>query len=87
MSNESHLLISAFIFQVLIAVGWFTSAVVGLAVLYGLAPYVDISKVPEIDPALKMTYGPLHRTAWAMSIAWIIFACTRGYGGRLDNFK
>lgn len=68
-------------FKSLIALGWTVSAVVGLAVLYGLTPYLDPSKVQEIDPIVKMTYGPLHRTAWAMSIAWIIFACSRGYGG------
>lgn len=57
------------------------STVVGLAVLYGMSPYLDPSQVPEIDPAVKMTYGPLHRTAWGMVIAWIIYACSRGYGG------
>jgi hypothetical protein len=35
----------------------------------------------EISSVVKMTYGPLHRTAWACVIAWIIFACSRGYGG------
>lgn len=61
--------------------GWTLSTIVSLAIIYGLTPYLDESKVPEIDPAVSMTYGPLHRTAWAMVIAWIIFACSRGYGG------
>ena len=63
--------------------GWTLSAAVGLAIVYGLYPYVDPSKVPEVSSLLKMTYGPLHRTAWACVIAWIIFACSRGYGGKL----
>ena len=66
----------------LVALGWTLSAVVGLAIVYGLYPYVDPSEVPEISSLLKMTYGPLHRTAWACVIAWIIFACSRGYGGK-----
>lgn len=69
------------LFKPLVAIGWTLSIAVGLAIVYGLAPYVDESTVPEISPALKMTYGPLHRTAWACVIAWIIFACSRGYGG------
>jgi hypothetical protein len=64
-----------------VTLGWTLSAAVGLAIVYGLTPYVDPSKVPEISPLLKMTYGPLHRTAWAFVIAWVIFACSRGYGG------
>lgn len=61
--------------------GWVLAAVVGLAVLFGMVPYVDMNKVPEIDPIVKMTYGPLHRTAWGLVIAWIIYACSHGYGG------
>ena len=61
--------------------GWTLSLAVGLAVVYGLSPYVDQSKVPEISFAVKIIYGPLHRTAWACAIAWIIFSCSRGYGG------
>jgi hypothetical protein len=68
-------------FKSLVAIGWTLSAIVALAIVYGLFPYVDQFKVPEISSAVKMTYGPLHRTAWACVIAWIILACSRGYGG------
>ena len=61
--------------------GWTLSAIIGFSIVYGLYPYVDQSKVPELSPLLNMTYGPLHRTAWAFVITWIIFACSRGYGG------
>lgn len=57
------------------------STAVALAIVYGLSPYVNQSTVPEISFAVKISYGPLHRTAWACVIAWIIFACSRGYGG------
>ncbi|XP_046461507.1 nose resistant to fluoxetine protein 6-like [Daphnia pulex] len=69
----------------LVVLGWILSAAVGLAIVYGLAPYVDPSKVPEVSSLLKMTYGPLHRTAWAFVITWIIFACSRGYGGIVNR--
>lgn len=67
--------------KVLVSLGWTLSTAVGLAIVYGLTPYVDQSEVPEVSPVVHMIYGPLHRAAWAFVIAWIIFACSRGYGG------
>jgi peptidoglycan/LPS O-acetylase OafA/YrhL len=64
-----------------VAISWTLSTAAGLAIVYGMTPYVDESKVPEISSAVSLTYGPLHRTAWAFVIGWIIFACSRGYGG------
>ena len=80
-SNLPLQLIINSLLKPLVVLGWILSAAVGLAIVYGLAPYVDPSKVPEISSLLKMTYGPLHRTAWAFVITWIIVACSRGYGG------
>lgn len=53
----------------------------GLVVVYGLVPYLDVEKVPTINPAISLTYGPLHRAAWALAIGWVVWACVRGYGG------
>ena len=59
--------------------GWILSVGISLAVIYGLVPYLD--QATEIPRAVTITYGSLHRTAWACSVAWIIYACIRGYGG------
>ena len=71
-----------FLLKPLVALAWTLSTAAGLAIVYGMTPYVDESKVPEISSAVSMTYGTLHRTAWAFVIEWIIFACSRGYGGK-----
>ena len=46
--------------------------------MYGL----DISSGME-DPSkfIHAFYGGFHRAAWALALGWLIFACTRGYGG------
>lgn len=51
------------------------------AVIFGMVPYLDETEVPDIDPAITVTYGALHRAAWACAVSWVIFACIRGYGG------
>ncbi|XP_032794832.2 nose resistant to fluoxetine protein 6 [Daphnia magna] len=71
--------------KLLVALGWTLSTIVALAIIYGLTPYVDRSQVPEISSAVSMTYGPLHRFAWGIVIGWIIFACSRGYGGFVNR--
>ena len=63
-------------------ISWALAAGVGLAIIYGIYPYVDTEKYPEIPKAFNMTYGPLHRLAWAIVVAWVIFACINGYGGQ-----
>ena len=70
----------------MVAVGWCLSTVMALAIVYGLTPYLDETEVPDIKPIVKLTYGPLHRTAWGMVIGWIIVACSRGYGGFVNRF-
>jgi hypothetical protein len=59
------------------------SSAIILAVIYGLIPYLDETAVPAIDPTVSLFYGSLHRTAWAAAVAWIVYACTKGYGGNI----
>lgn len=33
-----------------------------------------------------LLYGALHRTAWAIAISWIIFACNNEYAHYLNRF-
>ena len=62
--------------------GWTIAIATGLAIVYGL-------DVPDIffdgktfSMAENILYGGFHRLAWAMAVSWVIFTCSRGYGGR-----
>ena len=61
--------------------GWTLSLGIMGAVIYGLVPYLDEKQVPDIPNAVSLTYGALHRTAWAVAVCWVIYACVQGYGG------
>lgn len=54
---------------------------IGLAVTFGMLPYLDENVVPVIDPIVRVSFGVLHHPAWAIAVGWVIFACTHGYGG------
>lgn len=67
--------------QWLVVLLWALTLATTSAVLFGLISHLDEVAVPKIDTAARLTYGALHRTAWSLSVAWIIVACTKGYGG------
>ena len=67
--------------RLLAAVGWSAAVAIGLAVVYGLVPLLDPSKVPTINAPTRVIYGAFHRCAWAIAVAWVIFASVQGYGG------
>ncbi|XP_071754399.1 O-acyltransferase like protein-like [Centroberyx gerrardi] len=60
------------------ALGWF-SCMLGLALVVGLA-YV-LREVPPHPSVPHALYQGLHRSLWALAVAWIILACEEGYGG------
>lgn len=64
-----------------VAIGWALAIAILLAVSYGMVPYLDLAQVPVINEAVNVSYGTLHRFAWSVSLAWIVFACIHGYGG------
>ncbi|KAI9551728.1 hypothetical protein GHT06_022064 [Daphnia sinensis] len=70
----------------LVVAGWMMAILSGLTVTYGMLPYLDENIVPVINPVVRISYGVLHHSAWALAVGWIIFACTHGCGGFVQRF-
>jgi len=68
-----------------VAILWAVSFAIGLAVIYGLVPYLDAQAVPHINDFVRVSYGSLNRLAWAMAVSWVVFACVKGYGGIVNS--
>ncbi|XP_062409555.1 O-acyltransferase like protein [Sardina pilchardus] len=62
--------------------GWFSSLSVMMAVV-GLA--YSLREVPPGPSLPHAIYQGVHRTLWALVVAWIILACEEGYGGFVDR--
>lgn len=82
-AQEQLILYGLYFMQVYVVIGWVFSCATCLLVVFGLAPYLNEDKVPDIHPLISTLYGSFHRFAWGISLAWIVFACVRGYGGKL----
>ena len=50
--------------QYAVAMMWASAIAIGLAVVYGLVPYIDEQKVPHINDGVRVAYGSLNRFAW-----------------------
>jgi hypothetical protein len=51
-------------------------------VIYGLnLPHIYAGN--PLSATANAIYGGFHRMAWAVAVGWVVFACTRGYGGEL----
>ena len=66
-------------------IGWTFSTVFLMGSIHGMAPFFDQDSfyvaMPDFGPLTRICYGAFHRSAFALAVAWIIFACTRQYGG------
>ncbi|VDM97825.1 unnamed protein product, partial [Thelazia callipaeda] len=61
---------------------WILAILIAFISTYGLYPILMNSNCK----IYYLLYGALHRTAFAVSIAWIIYACHNGYGGLINRF-
>lgn len=61
-----------------VALGWGLSMATGLYLIFGLYN-TDLNKLGGA------AYSSMSHSAWAVSIAWIIFACSTGYGGWVNK--
>ncbi|XP_071482122.1 O-acyltransferase like protein-like [Diadema antillarum] len=61
-----------------VIIGWVVALLTLFAVVYGTWANGYERYVPQIESVLYLSF---HRLAWSIAVAWIIFACVRGYGG------
>jgi hypothetical protein len=61
-------------------VGWLIATAMAVSVLYGL--YTPDGTPPDLSNSVSALYNATSRTAWGISVAWVIFACATGYGGQ-----
>ena len=66
--------------------GWICAVFIGLAVIYG--PYWHAVRVnaPGLNNSERTAFGAISRLAWAVAVAWVIYACQNGAGGLRKNF-
>jgi len=63
-----------------LAAGWGLCFATLYAVIFGAFNLVQFDhKYDALEAAL---YASLHRVSWAIAVAWLIFACNNGYGGK-----
>lgn len=67
-----------FFLQTTIVVGWFSASFCLLWLIYGLYK-VNLGRFSAA------AYSSLSHTAWAMSLAWIVVACSSGHGGYVNK--
>ncbi|KAK4290281.1 hypothetical protein Pmani_036797, partial [Petrolisthes manimaculis] len=77
--------------MLVVTVGWTLATLTGLLVVFGMwsynIPYVtDPSSYITWDTMTQLTYGGLHRPAWAAALAWVVYSCHYGYGGLVNGF-
>lgn len=65
-------------FQYIVAVIWLFASVCAVSVLFGL---YDYNRGDAMSQELSSLYTALARTVWALSVGWVIYACSTGYGG------
>ncbi|KAL6265109.1 hypothetical protein P5V15_005199 [Pogonomyrmex californicus] len=61
-----------------VVVGWLLSSACLLSLLYGLYE-------AELAPVTAAAYSSLSHSAWALGLAWIVIACSTGYGGYVNK--
>lgn len=66
-------------------VGWFLSIALGVSVVYGVYTYYKEDGQP-FTRAENIIYGTFSRFVWGLALAWVIYACNKGYGSLVNKF-
>ena len=81
-----HLTLSFFIQnkiprQLVCLVGWFVGAGLGITVVYGIYT-VNKKGGRPFNQAENIIYGTFSRFVWGLAVAWVVYACHKGYGSK-----
>jgi len=63
------------------AFGWVVAIVTGLSIVYGTWKVFDTPPV-FFNDAEDIIYESFHRFAWAVALAWVVYACQNRAGGK-----
>ena len=67
--------------QIVCVVGWLVGTALGVTVVYGIYGATKKGGTP-FNKAENITYGTLSRFTWGLALAWVIYACNKGYGSK-----
>ncbi|CAG0892217.1 unnamed protein product [Darwinula stevensoni] len=70
--------------KVVVLTGWCAAIVTNMAVIYGLEYYMKPLS-PAMPRAAQVIYVAVHRVAWSVGLAWVVFACHIGAGGPVNT--
>lgn len=70
--------------KIVVILGWAASTAIAPTVLYGIQDWFDPKA--EIPKFAGLAYAGLSRVAWGVAVAWVMFACIKGYGGLVNSF-
>ncbi|KAL7728267.1 hypothetical protein ACLKA6_007373 [Drosophila palustris] len=65
--------------------GWLVSLALLFTCLFSLVAYGKFNG-PRISLLEESLYYTLSRLAWPLSLCWVVFACSQGYGGMANSF-
>ncbi|XP_046394956.1 O-acyltransferase like protein-like [Ischnura elegans] len=66
-----------------VALGWTFSTASLLTVIFGVYGLMQVDHVYNVWES--SFYAGFHRTAWALALSWVIFACMHGYAGAVNS--
>ena len=70
--------------QVWVCVGWIVELGLHYLLIFGMYPYYRDGGI-GMSTEMDALYNATHRTVWAISLAWIVYACAHGLGGMSEK--
>merc|ERR1712136_70636 len=72
--------------KTVVVMGWILCAICGFLLIYGFY-FFHSPKFSALEPqSLTAFYLCMQRPAWAFCLAWVVVACSSGYGGLITRF-